>query len=156
TGRALSGPLQDAFVVLEQATVVVTTWGEWRAAHPASRIVAEDGGVGRAYPLDPLRGRDDFGPIFPVGDVDPRLPVQANVVGVIAPDGTPVAFPVEQARAVLVAGGDVTYGELVVSEDGGGLRVRVRGGEELAAHQAFWFAWSQFHPETVVWTPLTP
>jgi hypothetical protein len=32
----------------------------------------------------------------------------------------------------------------------------VRGGDELPAHQAFWFAWSQFHPETVVWTPLTP
>ena len=25
-------------------------------------------------------------------------------------------------------------------------------GEPLAAHQAFWFAWSQFHPETDLWT----
>ena len=154
TGQALSGPLQDAGLVLEQATVVVTTWGEWRAAHPATRIVAQDGGVGRVYPADPLRGRDDNGPIFPIGDVDPRLPVQANIVGVIGPDGTPVAFPVEQARATLAEGREVVFGDIEVLSDGGGLRARLRGGAELPAHQAFWFAWSQFHPETVVWTPL--
>jgi hypothetical protein len=155
TGAALSGPLQDAGVVLEQATVVVTTWGEWRAAHPATRIVARDGGIGRDYPLEPLRGRDDNGPIFPIGDVDPRLPVQANVVGVISPDGTPVAFPVDQARATLADGDEVAFGDIVVTSDAGGLRARARGGDELPAHQAFWFAWSQFHPETLVWTPLT-
>ena len=156
TGEALSGPLQDAGVVLEQASVVVTTWGEWKAAHPDTRIVARDGGIGREYPMDPLRGRDDNGPIFPIGDVDPRLPVQANIVGVISPDGTPVAFPVDQARAALADGRDVVFRDLEVLGDGGGLRVRVRGGDELAAHQAFWFAWSQFHPETVIWTPLAP
>ena len=26
-------------------------------------------------------------------------------------------------------------------------------GDELTAHEAFWFAWSQFHPETMVWAP---
>jgi hypothetical protein len=155
TGEALSGPLQDVGVILEQATVVVTTWGEWRATHPATRIVARDGGIGRDYPLEPLRGRDDNGPIFPIGDVDPRLPVQANVVGVISPDGTPVAFPVDQARATLADGDEVAFGDIVVTSDAGGLRARARGGDELPAHQAFWFAWSQFHPETLVWTPLT-
>jgi len=155
TGRALSGPLRDAGVVLEQATVVVTTWGEWKAAHPATRIVARDGGIGRVYPIDPLGGRDDQGPIFPIGEVDPRLSVQAAVVGVIGPDGTPVAFPVDQARAALADGRAVVIGDLEATSDGGGLRVRVRGGGELPAHEAFWFAWSQFYPETLVWTPLT-
>ncbi|MCI0636183.1 MAG: DUF3179 domain-containing protein, partial [Actinobacteria bacterium] len=75
TGRALSGPLQDANVRLKQVTVVTSTWGEWRAAHPETRIVARDGGIGRTYEDDPLQGRDDGGPIFPVGDVDGRLPV---------------------------------------------------------------------------------
>ncbi|MGH7419157.1 MAG: DUF3179 domain-containing (seleno)protein, partial [Candidatus Rokuibacteriota bacterium] len=154
TGQALSGPLQDAGVALDETTVVVTTWGEWKDAHPDTRIVAEDGGIGRTYPEDPLRGRDDAGPIFPIAPVDPRLPVQATVVGVIAPDGTPVAFPVEQARAALAEGLPVIVGDVEVVADGGGLRARVRGGADLAAHQAFWFAWSQFHPETVVWTPL--
>ncbi|MGH9118256.1 MAG: DUF3179 domain-containing (seleno)protein [Acidimicrobiales bacterium] len=155
TGRAVSGPLLDAGVVLEQITVVASPWGAWRQAHPDTRIVASDGGIGLNYPDDPLRGRDDDGPIFPVGPIDPRLPVQAEVVGVIASDGTPVAFPADQARAALADGLPVTVGALELLLDGGGLRARDRAGGDLPAHPAFWFAWSQFHPATLVWTPLS-
>jgi hypothetical protein len=153
TGRALSGPLQDAGVTLPQTSVIASTWGEWRRAHPETRIVAEDGGIGRDYPLDPLGGRDDHGPIFPVGDVDPRLPVQAEVVGVVAPGGKAVAFPVDQARAALAAGERPAASGVEVFADGDGLRARTRGGKALPAHQAFWFAWSQFHPGTRLWAP---
>ncbi len=155
TGAAVSGPLQDAGVVLKQTSVVVSTWGEWRAAHPETRIVAEDGGLGRSYPADPLRGRDDEGPIFPIGPADPRLPVQAQVVGVITPDGTPVAFDATQATTTLASGDPVAAEGVELFADGGGLRARTKGGEQLATHQAFWFAWSQFHPDTVVWTPIS-
>jgi len=154
TGRALSGPLQDANVVLDQATVVTSTWGAWKKAHPRTKIVAEDGGIGREYEDDPLGGRDDDGPIFPVGDVDPRLAVQAQVVGVIAPGGEPVAFPAKQARHALAAGWQVAAGGVELVADGGGMRARTRGGQELPTHQAFWFAWSQFHPATKLWKPL--
>jgi hypothetical protein len=153
TGEAVSGRLQDVGLVLEQVSVVATTWGEWKAAHPNTRIVAQDGGIGRSYPDDPLGGRDLDGPIFPVGPVDPRLPSQAEVVGVIGPDGA-IAFPVDQAIAELEAGGVVSVSEVEVFLDGGGLRVRDADGEELPAHAAFWFAWSQFHPNTVVWSPV--
>jgi hypothetical protein len=153
TGRALSGPLQDANVVLDQATVVTSTWGEWKKAHPRTKIVAEDGGLGREYEDDPLGGRDDDGPIFPVGDVDPRLPVQAQVVGVIAPGGEPVAFPADEARDALAAGRGVAAGGVELVADGGGMRARSRDGKELSSHQAFWFAWSQFHPDTTLWRP---
>lgn len=152
TGRAVSGPLQDAQVELEQIAVVTSTWGEWKAAHPDTRIVAEDGGIGVSYERDPLGGRDDAGPIFPVGPVDPRLPVQAKVLGVIAPDGTPVAFEVQQATTALQQGVDVTAAGVEVFTDAGGLRARSDRGEE-PAHEAFWFAWSQFNPQTLLWTP---
>ncbi len=156
SGAAVSGPLHDAGVVLQQATVVVSSWGAWRAAHPDTRIVAIDGGIGRSYPTDPLDGRDDGGPIFPIGPADPRLPVQAQVVGVIAPGGTPVAFDAAQATTALTAGRHVEAAGVELFLDGRGVRARTAGGDELAAHQAFWFAWSQFHPDTVVWTPLGP
>ncbi len=151
TGRALSGPLHDAGVVLAQTTVVTSTWGEWKLAHPETTIVAEDGGIGRTYSSDPLRGRDDDGPIFPIGDVDERLPVQEQVLGVIAADGTPVAFPVAAAVAELEAGGAVQILGVGVVADGSGIRAESADGTEVVAHQAFWFAWSQFHPDTVVW-----
>jgi len=156
TGRATSGPLRELGVVLEQVTVVATSWGEWKAAHPSTTIVARDAGIGRTYPDDPLEGRDEAGPVFPVGPIDARLPAQHRVVGVVPATGPPVAFPADQALAELAAGRRVRLGDLEAFEDGGGLRVRTVGGEELPAHAAFWFAWSQFHPGTAVWSPLDP
>jgi hypothetical protein len=152
-GTALTGPLRKAEFVLEPLAVVTSTWGDWRAAHPDTTIVAQDGGRGLSYPSDPLRGRDDNGPIFPVGDVDSRLPVQEQVLGVVAPDGTAIAFPVVSALAAIADGAGVSVGDVQVVGDGGGLRAVDDTGGELAAHQSFWFAWSQFHPTTVVWSP---
>lgn len=153
TGRAVSGPLLDAGVELEEITVVRSTWAEWKASHPDTTIVAEDGGVGRSYPLDPLGGRDLDGPIFPIGAADDRLDVQELVVGVILDDGTPIAFPSESATAVLRAGGAVALGGVELVESGDGLVVIGDDGERIAAHEAFWFAWSQFHPDTELWLP---
>ncbi len=151
TGRALSGSLRDSGVVLEETTTVVSTWSEWRTEHPDTKIVAQDGGIGRSYAADPLRGRDDNGPIFPVGPVDSRLAVHAKVIGVITDDGGAVAFPVDAARAALDAGRPVRAKGVRLFAEGGGFRARANG-RGVAAHQAFWFAWSQFHPSTALWT----
>jgi hypothetical protein len=151
-GRGLSGPLQG--VELEMITVRTSTWGDWKAAHPGTTIVARDGGIGRTYPDDPLQGRDDGGPIFPIGAVDPRLPVQWQVLGVVNSAGIPIAFPAEAAKAALAAGEAVRLAGIEVRTDGAGLTAW-EGDGMLASHQAFWFAWSQFHPTTLVWTPLS-
>ena len=151
TGQALSGPLREAGVKLAQTSVRTSTWGDWKAAHPDTRIVAEDGGIGRSYPRDPLRGRDDRGPIFPIGDVDPRLEVQEPVVGIIAEDGTPVAFPVATIEPLTADGAVITFGGVTVTSDGAGFTaISETSGDPLAAHQAFWFAWSQFHTDTLL------
>lgn len=152
-GVAVSGPLQEAGLTLAMASVVTTTWGEWKAAHPDTTIIAPDGGIGATYPLDPLRGRDDNGPIFPVGGVDPRLAAQEAVVGVETADGGFVAFPADAARASLAAGQEVRLGGVRLLPDGGGLRAELEDGTAIVSHEAFWFAWSQFHPQTQVWQP---
>ena len=151
TGRALSGPLHEAGVVLNQIPVVTSTWGAWKEAHPDTTIVAEDGGVaGHRYPTDPLRGRDDNGPIFPVGDVDQRLPVQERVLGVVGADGTAVAFPVANAVLALQAGAAVELAGVRVALDGSGIRAFIDE-QEAPSHEAFWFAWSQFRPGSLIW-----
>ena len=152
TGRAVSGPLREAGVTLEQLTVVTATWGDWKEAHPETTIVAEDGGIGRTHPADPLGGRDDNGPIFPVGPVDPRLPVQELVLGVETPSGSYIAFPVEEMKGVLETTSSVEYSGVRVVPDGGGLRAELVDGTPLVTHEAFWFAWSQFHPSTDLWS----
>ncbi len=150
TGAAVSGPLQDAGVVLPQKTVTVSTWREWKAANPETTIVAEDGGIGRSYPDDPLSGRDDAGPIFPIGDVDPRLAVQAPVLGVLLDDGSTVAFAVDALRTATTGGREVRFEGITVVAAAGGFSAAVDG-EEIGVHEAFWFAWSQFHPDTLLW-----
>ena len=154
TGVALSGPLQDADFALEMVTVRTSTWGDWKGAHPDTTIVARDGGIGRNYVDDPLRGRDDNGPIFPVGDVDPRLPVQEPVLGVTTPDGLAIAFPVGEAIRALSRGEIVEAEGVRVLTDGAGLRAETFEGETIVTHQAFWFAWSQFHPDTGIWSSV--
>ncbi|MCE2529138.1 MAG: DUF3179 domain-containing protein [Acidimicrobiia bacterium] len=157
TGQAVSGPLREAAVRLPQTTMVTSRWGEWKAANPQTLIVAEDGGIGRSYPEDPLRGRDDHGPIFPIGDWDDRLPVQEKVLGVLIYEGgspTAVAFPVAEAQATLRRGGTVEHEGIVVTLDGGGLRALGPDGVETPTHESFWFAWSQFHPGTELWRPI--
>ena len=151
TGEALSGPLRERGVELDQATVVTTTWGEWKQERPETQIIASDGGLGRDYPLDPLGDRDANGPIFPVGPVDERLGAQVPVLGVIAADGEAVAFVADAAREVLADGGEVSLDGVSVEADGGGLRALDSDGEPLATHESFWFAWSQFHPGTALW-----
>lgn len=149
TGKAVSGPLQDTGIQLEQASVRATTWGQWKATYPNSKLIAEDGGISRSYPPDPLAGRDDDGPIFPVGAVDERLPVQEPVVGVIAADGTAVAF----SRPAPDAGTEiVTFTGITIEASGGGSLTIDGKGESLATHEAFRFAWSQFYPGTLLWT----
>ena len=150
TGKAISGPLHAAGVTLRQATVVISSWGAWRAAHPKTTIVARDGGIGRSYPRDPLHGRDAMGPIFPVGNVDPRLAVHEVVLGVTAANGKPVAFPRAAARLALTAGERVAMAGVSIRTEGDGLRAFI-GDAGTPSHEAFWFAWSQFRPGTLLW-----
>ena len=89
-----------------------------------------------------------------MGDVDTRLGVQDLVVGVELEDGVAIAFPREAALAVIDSGGEVIDAGVRLIKDGGGLRaVAVSDGSEIPAHQAFWFAWSQFLPNTRLWSP---
>jgi Protein of unknown function (DUF3179) len=152
TGAAVSGPLQDGGVVLDETTVVRSTWAEWKREHPATQIVAEDGGIGRSYDLDPLNGRDDNGPIFPIGDFDERLGVQEFVVGVLLDDGRAIAFPSAEAASAVTMNEPVELGGVELRASGDGLvAFDIAAGEPIVAHEAFWFAWSQFHPDTLLW-----
>lgn len=148
-GNAVTGPLAEKGIVLEQAGVVTTEWKNWRNAHPETTVLAERYALGR----DPdfRNTRDADGPIFPIGDVDPRLPVHEDIVGIVTESGTPIAFQVKTAREALERGETVQFENVQVVLDGGGVRITNTNGEQLGSHQAFWFAWSQFHPATRLW-----
>ena len=149
-GHAVTGPLADKGIKLEQAAVITTDWGTWKATHPETTVLAENLALGRNPNF--RNGRDANGPIFPVGDVDPRLPVHEDIIGIVAPSGKPIAFQRSKALVVLRKGKNVTFDNIHLKLDAGGIRAVDANGMDLGSHQAFWFAWSQFHPDTALWS----
>lgn len=148
-GKAVTGPLAKKKLQLKQATVVTTDWATWKQAHPKTTVLLERYALGR----DPdfRNGRDANGPIFPVGNVDPRLPVHEDIIGVVAASGKPVAFQRSKAVAALTKGDEIAFENIRLELDGGGVKAVDADGSDLGSHQAFWFAWSQFHPKTALW-----
>lgn len=149
-GTAVTGPLAEKGLTLKPVAVVTTDWGRWKQAHPETTVLVEALALGRNF--DFRNGRDANGPIFPVGDVDRRLPVHEVVIGVITASGIPVAFQRRTAIIALRQGTDITYENVRLNLDAGGIRAVDASGADLGSHQAFWFAWSQFHPKTILWT----
>lgn len=148
-GRAVTGPLAERGLQLKQATVITSDWGSWKAAYPDTTVLVEALALGRDF--DFRNGRDANGPIFPVGDVDPRLGVHEDVIGVVTASGTPVAFPRGAALIALRRGDEIVFENVRLVLDAGGVRAVDTSGADLGSHQAFWFAWSQFHPGTALW-----
>ncbi len=150
-GHAVTGPLAEKGVALKQASVITTSWGSWKQEHPDTTVLLERYALGR----DPdfRNGRDANGPIFPIGDVDPRLPVHEDIIGVISASGKPVAFQQTKAYLVLSRGEEVLFDNVRLKLTAGGIEAVDESGAGLGSHQAFWFAWSQFHPKTSLWAP---
>ena len=148
-GRAVTGPLAEKNLRLKQTSVVTTDWGTWKKAHPETTVLVESLALGRDF--DFRNNRDANGPIFPVGDVDPRLPVHEDIIGVITASGKPVAFQRSKAFVALKKGEEIAYENVRLVLDAGGIRAVDVDGSDLGSHQAFWFAWSQFHPQTALW-----
>ncbi|MBO6784891.1 MAG: DUF3179 domain-containing protein, partial [Alphaproteobacteria bacterium] len=142
-------PLRDKGLQLEQASVVTTDWGTWKERYPETTVLLERYALGR----DPdfRNGRDANGPIFPIGDVDPRLPVHEDVIGVVAASGTPVAFQRSKALVALKRGDEIAFENVRLELVAGGIKAVGADGADLGSHEAFWFAWSQFHPRTALW-----
>ncbi len=149
-GKAVTGPLAEKKLALKQASVVTTDWGTWKKDHPETTVLQERYALGR----DPdfRNGRDANGPIFPVGNVDPRLSVHEDIIGVITASGKPVAFQRSKAFIALKNGTEIAFENVRLKLDAGGIKAVDADGSDLGSHQAFWFAWSQFHPKTELWS----
>lgn len=148
-GNAVTGPLAEAGFKMSQASVVTTEWGQWKAAYPETTVLVEALALGRDF--DFRNGRDSEGPIFPVGDVDPRLTVHEDIVGVIDGSGNAIAFQRSNAMSTLLKGDVVESQGVRLMLDGGGIRAVNGEGADLGSHESFWFAWSQFYPQTSLW-----
>lgn len=148
-GDAVTGPLAEISLKLEQTAVITSRWGAWKEAYPETSVLVETLALGRDF--DFRNTRDAAGPIFPVGDVDPRLSAHEDVIGVVTASGKAVAFQRSTAFVALQKGDEIAFENVRLVLAAGGIKAVDENGADLGSHQAFWFAWSQFYPDTSLW-----
>lgn len=151
--EAVTGPYSGT--PLKHLPWEITTFGDWRDAHPDSTVATFDTGHERNYDRNPYADYFESDELmFAVkGDGDPRLGRKDLVVGVEV-NGFTRAYPVD---AVANAPGgrleeDTDAGRIVLeAADGGeGVRVAETPPDARTVH-TFWFAWVAFHPETTLY-----
>ncbi len=130
----------------------LTTWADWRARHPDTRVLSTDTGYRRVYAASPytLYFRHDR-LMFPVQPIDRRLRLKTPVLGVWT-DRASRAYPVRafassRKPVQLEQTLDGKKFTLQYEPTGRSLRV-VKHEPGVRWAYAFWFAWYAFHPET--------
>ena len=124
----------------------VVRFGDWKQAHPDTKVLSQDTGALRDY------GRDPYGDYYTSESVsfgatfnDTRLHPKALVHG-IEIDGQYKAYSDETLSGTIT---DTFAGkEVSVTKDGSGQITFTADGEPLASIPGFWFSWLAVHPET--------
>ncbi|MBL6929583.1 MAG: DUF3179 domain-containing protein [Rhodospirillales bacterium] len=99
TGRPVSGPLADQNIELKMLPLTITSWREWRARHPDTRVLSLDTGYARDYspgqPYGHYFGSPDL--MFPALADGKTRPIKDYVFGVRTVGGAK-AWPIEGFR----------------------------------------------------------
>lgn len=148
-GEAFAGPHRGK--ALDPFPVTMTTWSQWRRAHPQTQVLSPRTGFMRSYSGDAYPGYEESDKtMFPVAHKSRKLHPKAVVFGTTV-NGEDLAFE-EQWLAEQKQHRE-TFADLPIevtySEDGS-VTVSDRSGNTYLAHRMFWFAWYTFHPETEV------
>lgn len=64
---------------------------------------------------------------------------------------TPMAFQRSAAVLALTRGKEITFENVRLRMQAGGIKAVDTSSVDLGSHQAFWFACSQLHPGTALW-----
>jgi hypothetical protein len=122
TGEPVIGPLANSGLKLKLLPMTVTTWGEWLAAHPDTKVLDIATGFDRPYIKLSQPGSAYYayfrepGLMFPVYDLDASLPAKANVFGIRLEEGA-IAYEVEAVARERVVNSRVGRRNVVVIGD---------------------------------------
>ncbi len=151
--QAVAGPLTG--VTLTALFLEHTTWGEWRATHPATVVLSTQMGHRRDYDRDPYLGysqRADL--MFATTHRNDRYHPKEWIVGVEI-NGTVKAYPFsELARTGQPVTDQVAGRTLRIHFNARAQSASVTdaAGAPIPTVTAFWFAWYAFHPDTQVYS----
>lgn len=141
---------------LELVPATHTTWGRWSEENPDGLVLSRDTGHRRDYDKDPyLSYASTPGTMFPVSSEDDRLAGKEMVLGIEHAEAA-IAFPLASLAGlpmpIRTAVGEREILVYYFADSETAFATSLKG-EQIPATLAFWFAWSAFHPETVVWEP---
>lgn len=127
TGEPVAGRLAGRDIALPILPMTVTTWGDWKARHPDTTVLALRTGFSRDYTPGAAYGKYFASPetMFPVWKRDPVLPPKANV------------FAIRRAAAARAYPLDVLFGERVVNDAVGKDAVVLGADPETGAVRAY-------------------
>lgn len=196
TGEAVVGRLvaADPAPILELLPLTATTWGEWRARHPETTVLALDEARARRWGFDYRPGAAESarrGVSFPVWLASDRLDAREEIFA-LRLGGRAKAYPLDRLAEAEVVN-DTVGGEpvVLVSDPASGAVRAYRRGERsfrrggggdlvdgagtlwrlteeallppsdagvdalprVPGHNAFWFGWFGFYPDTEVFEP---
>lgn len=102
TGRPVLGDLVAKKMELPVLPLVVTTWGEWLAKNPDTKVLSEDTGFDRDYRPGAAYGKYFSSPelMFPVWKAPPEEPglTKKDPVWVVVANGVRKAYPIRDLK----------------------------------------------------------
>ncbi len=136
-GEPIVGELVGSRIKLEYFPVALTTWGEWLAEHPDTKVQSRETGYysARSYQREDDRSsiyfayRDDPETMFPIWNRDERLAPKQLVLGVVV-EGAFKAYSIDamnQSRLVNDSVGDVDLVVIASSLSADALAFRSEG-----------------------------
>jgi len=154
--QAIAGPLKGQR--LQQIPLEHTSWSDWRARYPQTRVLSQNTGYRRDYSRSPYAGYADSEQImFDVSAIDRRFHPKEWVIGVEI-NGVAKAYPFSVLSDSVQSR---QHSELLDQVGGKSLRLVFdaanRSGRVYAADTllpsttSYWFAWYAFHPDTLVY-----
>jgi hypothetical protein len=136
TGEPVVGSLARNPVRLEMLPFVVTTWAEWKAAHPDTTVVKLDDSFGRRWNYTYLPGAADrarAGVSFPIWQKSDLLEPKTEVYALRLGDHAK-AYPIDRVLAERVVNDRLGETDLVLVGDAesGAVRAYLRNGRRFS------------------------
>ena len=152
-GEAIAGKMLGE--KLKPIPINHTTWRDWLAQHPDTKVLSTETGYSRDYDRNPYQGYEQSRQLF--FGVNNRAPEnyhpKEQVIG-LEINGVYKAYPfVELEKQGQPRFTDTINGiSITIDWDSTNQSVNLSNSEgvEIAGIQGFWFAWFAFHPDTLV------
>lgn len=148
--QGISGPAVKKS--LSALPVELTTWKDWLARYPQSRVMSPNTGHQRDYSRNPYAAYfQNQTLMFPAKPSSDRFPAKSRVLGVWTENATR-AYPESSFSAENRSIDDELDGkELTIEYNPEAQSLRVAKADEgLQWMYSFWFTWYALHPETTV------